>query len=138
MPISLFDKVKNTIREKEKMLVTSIFSFTKNVFKNLLPQGHFNLGLEDKQLRKWSAGVLDVRQDPSCTYLDLSVILACMARSLAGGIYAPPVLPVRISAPSALGFLVGGAVSESTFESLTFTSSLALPLKTKQPQILAK
>ena len=34
----VFDRVEN-IAEKEKMLVTSIFSFSRNVFKSLLSQG---------------------------------------------------------------------------------------------------
>ena len=34
----LFDRVENIVG-KEKMLVTSIFSFSHNVFKKLLPQG---------------------------------------------------------------------------------------------------
>ena len=34
------------------MLVTSIFSFSYNVFKKLLPQGSKNQGLFGKQLRK--------------------------------------------------------------------------------------
>ena len=35
----VFHRVKN-IAGKGKMLVTSIFSFSHNVFKNLLSQGH--------------------------------------------------------------------------------------------------
>ena len=34
-----------TLWEKEKMLVTSIFSFSHNVFKSLLPHGHLMEGL---------------------------------------------------------------------------------------------
>ena len=47
------------------------------------------------------------------THLDLSVMLSCMARSLAGGIYAPPVLIVKASTPvgSGLGFLGAGSGS---------------------------
>ena len=34
-----FEKVENIVGKKEKMLVTSIFSFSNNVFKRLLTQG---------------------------------------------------------------------------------------------------
>ena len=36
---NLIGKVWKTLLEKEKMLVTSIFSFSHNVFKRLLSQG---------------------------------------------------------------------------------------------------
>ena len=45
-----FGWVENIV-EKEKMLVTSIFSFTHNVFKRLLFQGHEKLGLCGKELK---------------------------------------------------------------------------------------
>ena len=38
MMIFVFDRVENTVG-KEKMLVTSIFSFSHNVFKGLFTQG---------------------------------------------------------------------------------------------------
>ena len=38
----LYDRIENV--EKEKMLVTSIFSFSHNVFKRHLPQGHLKPG----------------------------------------------------------------------------------------------
>ena len=38
--IFVFDRVENIVKKKEKMLVTSIFSFSLNVFKRLLTQGH--------------------------------------------------------------------------------------------------
>ena len=39
--------------EKEKMLVTSVFSFSHNVFKRLIYQGLWNLGLHGKGLTKF-------------------------------------------------------------------------------------
>ena len=38
--------------EKEKMLVISIFSYSHNVFKRLLFQGHLKSGLCDRGLKK--------------------------------------------------------------------------------------
>ena len=42
--------VKKTQWEKEKMLVTSIFAFSNNVFKSLLSQDRENQGLFGKEL----------------------------------------------------------------------------------------
>ena len=39
MVILVFERVKKTLWEKEKMLVTSIFSFSRDVFKISLPLG---------------------------------------------------------------------------------------------------
>ena len=39
MKISLFDRVEYTVGEKDKMLVTSIFSFSYSVFQGLLHKG---------------------------------------------------------------------------------------------------
>ena len=49
MMIFDFDRTES-IREKEKMLVTSIFSFSHNVFKRSLLQGCEKLGLCGKEL----------------------------------------------------------------------------------------
>ena len=45
-----FDGVKNIVVEKEKMLVTSIFSFSHNVFQSLLSQSPQKLRLCGKEL----------------------------------------------------------------------------------------
>ena len=47
--ISVFDRVE-TLLEKEKMLVTSIFSFSHNVFKRLLSWSRLQSGLCGKEL----------------------------------------------------------------------------------------
>ena len=39
MMISVYDSVENIVGKGEKMLVTSILSFSLNVFKRLLSQG---------------------------------------------------------------------------------------------------
>ena len=36
----------------EKMLVTSIFSFSHNVFTRVFPEGHYKLGFCNKELTK--------------------------------------------------------------------------------------
>ena len=51
---NLFGEGKKTLLEKEKMLVTNIFSFFHNVFKSPLSQGHLKSGLCGKEL-KWYA-----------------------------------------------------------------------------------
>ena len=43
---------KKTLWEKEKMLVTSIFSFYHSIFKSLTLNGHKNQGLFGKGLKK--------------------------------------------------------------------------------------
>ena len=44
MVLFSFDKLKKiTLGEKEKMLVTRIFSFSRNVFESLLFQSGFNM-----------------------------------------------------------------------------------------------
>ena len=43
-----------TVWEKEKMLITSIFSFSHNVFKSPLCQGHLESGLYGKGLMEQS------------------------------------------------------------------------------------
>ena len=48
--IYVLDSVKKTLWEKEKMLVTSIFFFSRNVFRSLLVQGHLKSGLYGKDL----------------------------------------------------------------------------------------
>ena len=47
----VFGRPENIVEKKEKMLVTSIFSFSNNVFKKLLSRGHKKLGLFVKRLR---------------------------------------------------------------------------------------
>ena len=44
--------IKKTLWEKEKMLVTSIFSFSHNVFKSLFLQGRYKSGLCVKELNQ--------------------------------------------------------------------------------------
>ena len=47
-------RVENIVG-KEKMLVTSIFSFSHNVFKSFSVGGHLNSGLCSKELKKKKA-----------------------------------------------------------------------------------
>ena len=49
--ISVSDGVEN-IWKKEKMLITSIFSFSHNVFKGFFHQDCKNLGLSRKRLKQ--------------------------------------------------------------------------------------
>lgn len=65
----------------------------------------------------------------SIPYLDLSVMLACIARSLAGGIYAPPVRVVSASTSSSFVFL--GALG-------FFSPSPVAPSSALQNQIIAE
>ena len=57
MMISILDGVENIVGKgdnagyQQKMLVTSIFPFSRNVVKMLLPQGCENLGICGKELR---------------------------------------------------------------------------------------
>ena len=46
---------KKKLWEKEKMLVTSIFSFSHSVFKRLLSWGRLKLGFYGKELTKLEA-----------------------------------------------------------------------------------
>ena len=46
----VFCRVENMVREKEKMLVTHIFFFSRNVSKRLFPQGSQKLSLFGERL----------------------------------------------------------------------------------------
>ena len=50
--------------EKEKMLVTSIFSFSHNIFKRHLPQGLEKSGLCGKELRKETCLIVTINVSP--------------------------------------------------------------------------
>ena len=55
--ISVSDREENIVgkgENAEKMLVTSIFSFFHSVFKRPIPQGHENVGLVGKRIKKRS------------------------------------------------------------------------------------
>ena len=56
MAIKIIQEVQKTLLKKEKMLVTNIFSFSHNVFKNLLLQGPQKLGLCGKGLKSSCKG----------------------------------------------------------------------------------
>ena len=58
---NLSKRVKNTVGEKEKLLVTSNFSFSHSVFKRLVLQTGKNHGLFGKK----SSGIFMMRYIPS-------------------------------------------------------------------------
>ena len=63
---TFFDPVENIVGKKDKMLLTSIFSFFHNVFKKASDQGWLKVGIEWYKINsvpddkiKWSNGLDD-------------------------------------------------------------------------------
>ena len=81
--------MQKTLWEKEKMLVTSIFSFSHNIFRSLIYQGISNLGLCDKGLK--------VKIDHKTLNSNFKIVSCHAARilgiSLSFTIQSPPLRP---------------------------------------------
>ena len=45
----VFERIENKVGKGEDILVSSNFSFSRNVFKSLLIQGHYKSGLRVKE-----------------------------------------------------------------------------------------
>ena len=102
LTISLYDRVENTVRKQEKMLVTSIFSFSHSVFQSPI----FRVVLCGTDLnspcRPFSP-LIDIRRHYVCTVCIPAVVKSTMLPS-----------NCCVTAFSACLFLLAGLMDESS------------------------
>ena len=99
-----------TLWEKEKMLVTSIFSFSHNVFKSFPFQGRYQSGLRGKQLNK------KLKDSSGCTLMTYDTPITdryCMAEFVMDCVYSGSKYVIcrnvrcPVSAHASIGFRSG-------------------------------